>query len=717
MKVENAQDRLGRAPAGTGTVEGLLRRVVGDRADEFRLETIGTAGDTPAFEVACDGSHVVLRGSSGVAQASALQWYLRHACKTQVTWDNPRPRLPSKLPKASCRKEAQGRYHYYLQPCTFSYTTAYWDWTRWEQEIDWMALHGVNLPLALTGQEAVWLRVLQRFGVAADEIRAFLGGPGYLPFTFMGCVSYWAGPLPETWVEEHLRLGQLIVQRERQFGMEPVLGAFGGQVPRVLVDGPAGTRQLHWAEWDTLSLDPKSKLFDALGEAFIEEQTRLFGSDHLYAVDPFIEAAPPAESEEDVALLAKAIYGGMRRADPSAKWVLQSWPFTWMKDYWTATRLQAFLDAIPDDGLLLLDLWADHEPSLERLRGCRPKPWLWCMLTNFGGRPGFYGRLPEVANAGSKIATGAASGVGATMEAALTDPVAYELLSDVYWGSDVADLQGWVDEWAVCRCDGERGGLEKVREAWASLTQSVYSRMGSAASPTSFVICRPSVEGLLDVGTGERPPNDIPDALLVAWVGLEAAISQGSRSQAVERDLVDVACEVLVRLGYRLQREVAGAFLEGEVQQLRTSGSALLELLADMEMLLATRPEYRLGRWLEAARSWAHSDEDARLYEANARRVVTLWGDARSRLHDYSGRHWSGLLSGFYIPRWRRWVQYLEGCLERSVPPDPVAFEQELVLWEEAWCLSADVGPAGTVGDAATVVAMLRSKYLHLLGP
>ena len=28
----------------------------------------------------------------------------------------------------------------------------YWDWDRWEAEIDWMAFQGINLPLAFTGK-------------------------------------------------------------------------------------------------------------------------------------------------------------------------------------------------------------------------------------------------------------------------------------------------------------------------------------------------------------------------------------------------------------------------------------------------------------------------------------------------------------------------------------------------------------------------------------
>lgn len=37
----------------------------------------------------------------------------------------------------------------------------WWTWERWEKEIDWMALQGINLPLAFTGQEAIWQKVFQ----------------------------------------------------------------------------------------------------------------------------------------------------------------------------------------------------------------------------------------------------------------------------------------------------------------------------------------------------------------------------------------------------------------------------------------------------------------------------------------------------------------------------------------------------------------------------
>ena len=61
-----------------------------------------------------------------------------------------------------------------------------------------MALNGVNMPLAVTGQEAVWQAVCRRLGMSDEEIAEFLAGPPYLPFQWMGCLDGYGGPLPPT---------------------------------------------------------------------------------------------------------------------------------------------------------------------------------------------------------------------------------------------------------------------------------------------------------------------------------------------------------------------------------------------------------------------------------------------------------------------------------------------------------------------------------------
>ena len=51
------------------------------------------------------------------------------------------------------------RFRYYQNVCTVSYSMVWWNWTRWQKEIDWMAMNGINFPLAFNGQEGIWNRV------------------------------------------------------------------------------------------------------------------------------------------------------------------------------------------------------------------------------------------------------------------------------------------------------------------------------------------------------------------------------------------------------------------------------------------------------------------------------------------------------------------------------------------------------------------------------
>ena len=77
-------------------------------------------------------------------------------------------------------------------------------------------------------------------------------------------------------------------------------------------------------------------------------------------------------------------------------------------------------------------------------------------------------------------------------------------------------------------------------------------------------------------------------------------------------------------------------------------------------------------------------------------------------LQDYAGRHWSGLVGGYYLPRWRLWLRALEDGT------DVGRFEAELLAFEEGWL--ADLQPASDepLPDAVTVAAAVRDRYREL---
>ena len=103
------------------------------------------------------------------------------------------------LPKVgglAIKKHSLVEWSYYENVCTFSYTQAWWGWDRWQREIDWMAMNGINLPLALTGYEYVQQRTFERFGVAREEMQGYFTGPGFLAWNRMVNIKAWGGAFP-----------------------------------------------------------------------------------------------------------------------------------------------------------------------------------------------------------------------------------------------------------------------------------------------------------------------------------------------------------------------------------------------------------------------------------------------------------------------------------------------------------------------------------------
>ena len=92
--------------------------------------------------------------------------------------------LPATLPvvQTKVHKTTPYTYRYYLNYCTFNYSMSWWSWERWQKEIDWMALNGINMPLSITGEEAIWQQVYKEMGFTDAELGKFFCGPAYLQF-------------------------------------------------------------------------------------------------------------------------------------------------------------------------------------------------------------------------------------------------------------------------------------------------------------------------------------------------------------------------------------------------------------------------------------------------------------------------------------------------------------------------------------------------------
>ena len=157
--------------------------------------------------------------------AAGLNHYLKNYCHTHVSWyASETVEMPDVLPEIPqpvyIRSKCDNRF--FLNYCTFGYTMPYWKWQDWERLIDWMALNGVTMPLAITGQESIWYKVWTDMGLSDEQVRSYFTGPAHLPWHRMSNVDYWQSPLPQSWLKDQEELQKRILEREREFDMTPV---------------------------------------------------------------------------------------------------------------------------------------------------------------------------------------------------------------------------------------------------------------------------------------------------------------------------------------------------------------------------------------------------------------------------------------------------------------------------------------------------------------
>ena len=690
--------------------QALAKRLLGRRASEFTFRLIPAAEGRDIFQVEADGGAVTIRGNNGISMASGLNWYLKYHCDCHVSLYGNQLDLPEVLPDVSpaIRRTSPHRHRYLLNYCAFGYSLAWWDWRQWERLIDWMALNGVNMPLAVTGQEAVWQAVGKRIGLTDEEMAEFIAGPPYLPFGWMGCLDGFGGPLPQVWIDEHVTLQKQILKRERSLGMTPVLQGFTGHVPRGVARlYPEDTlHEIHWIEWQTSLLEPTSPAFQEIGRVFLEEQESLFGTDHFYAADTFIEMTPPSGETEYLAQLSQAILSGMTAADPEATWVMQGWIFVNNPGFWTEGRARAFFDAVPDERLLLLDLFCESRPAWKETEGFYGKPWVWCVVQNFGRTIRLEGNIPKINRdlheAVDSPDSGKLSGIGMVNEGLDYNPVAFEFLLEMAWRDEPVSPRAWIRDYAHHRY-GRRS--RAAAGAWEELLRLVYSRSGPS---TSNVTLRP---GLTPAGRTSYPANE----LLEAWRKLLSCADRFEGVDTYAFDVVNVGRQVLVNLTAWQHARVAQAFSAGDATALAAECAAYEELLRDLDRLLATREEFLLGRNIADARRWGRTPDERALYEWNSRNVLTLWGTGV--INDYARKEWAGMIEGYYLGRWRVLVEEMLAAAREEREFDQAAWSTAIVAYEQQWPRDSERYPKKPRGDSVAIALELLETYGDSFAP
>jgi alpha-N-acetylglucosaminidase len=687
-----AQPTRSRLPLAAA--EWLIKRTIKERASSFHLELIPREGVKDVFEIAAAGGTVTIRGSGALALSRGFYHYLRYACNSQVTWSGAHISLPLRLPDfPKTRVVSPYIYRQYFNVCTFGYTTVWWDWKRWEREIDWMALHGISMPLAMTGEEAVWRNVWQLMGISGADLDSFFTGPAFLPWHRMGNVNKHGGPLPRGWIDGQASLQKKILARMRALGMTPVVPAFSGFVPESF-------RRLYpeakvydigaWGgfpkEYRTHILSPASPLFREIGKQFITEYRRMFGTDHYYLADSFNELEVPVSDTaryRELSQFGEAVYSSITAGDPAGTWVMQGWLFYNDRSFWDKPSARALLGRVPNDRMIILDLANELFHGWKEQEAFYGKQWIYSLIHNFGGNNPLTGNLEFTAT--DPVATlrnpdrGGLSGMGLAPEGIENNDVLYELTTDMTWSDRPIPVDRWLEGYARSRY----GSLpEGIRNAWNLLAVSAYSRGATNIRHGFQMRPRRFVKGNVDI-------SPVFGDAVRQFLGCADSLRGNTLYTA---DAIELAAQLLGGAVDDRLRNAIRAHDSGMPELRDTLAREAFRLMNGIDALLNCRRDRRLESWIADARAWGLTGEDSARYEENARLQVTVWGGPE--LFDYASKMWSGLIRDFYAGRWKRYFELL-----RSTPQGGAVQSEELAAWEEAWTKQKTLSPPATIDD------------------
>ena len=691
------------------------------------------------------------------------------------------------IPKGCVKNTSPLPFRYYMNVCTVSYTMAFWDWKHWEKELDWMALSGINFALAFTGQEIVWLDLFEEFGISKeDTLKSFLAGPAFFAWQRMGNLKAYGGPLPMDYVHQQAELQVKILERMIELGINPILPAFAGFVPdsfSKVYPNASVTPSQEWNGFDAaLLLEPGDNidLFISIGKRFIELQQERYGQilhpssieygsgkkfkiefDYVqyYNTDTYNEMDPKSSDPEYLQASTKAVMDSIKAADPSAKWIMQGWLFH--SDFWTDENIANYLKGVADTDMIILDLNSEESPIWPTFVE-NNKPFIWCLLHNYGGRRALYGNLDHYALQ-PKIDFKSASsdymlGIGLTPEAIEQNPIVYELMLETPWiisddskMNTYSDVPIWIQKYVTRRYNlGNSSGLKKnvplknklngalqsIQEGWNLLHKGVYGNVTlNHHEFLPIMVKQPDpymnldrqqnitklVFGLEKIASGAKNLVEIDED--------NDKSKPSSINGPFQYDLVDMGRQyvadlfsdfgVLTDAIYTDATENPSLKWNNEVSRIQSVSKFMIQMFDDLDLLLSTDVNYLLGPWINDALyiSNIHSDQELdpnkALFEFNARNQVTLWGPI-GNIDDYASKQWAGLMKDYHKKRYEIYFNYLTDAIKEQKTLDKGTYHDEVLEFGIKWCNDTSTHyPTSPIKDISTldVVLKLLEKY------
>ena len=656
----------------------VVQRVLGQRAAQVELATLAAQDDgREGFRISADGQRVKVEGSSTSALLFGVNWYLKYTAHRQVSTNGNRlGDEPLPLPTDTIEHSARFAWRYALNQNTDGYTMPYWDWPRWEREIDVYALSGINAMVVERGMDSVLYETFRDFGYSDRELRAWITQPAHQNWQLMGNLCCFNGPISRELMAKRVKSARQILARLRELGITPVLPGFYGIVPADFAKKFPQAHVIAQGDWAGFTrpgwLDPRDPLFAKIAASFYRHQRELFGDSAIYDLEIFQEGG--SSGDVPVRVGAHLVQAALDTAHPGAKWMMLAWQ---------GNPQPELLAGVDRNKLFIIDIDHDKVPRDDRMTDFKGAPFLFGGIWAFGGRTTFGAnlrnyteRLPRMADANPNMI-----GTAVFPEGMDTNPFAFDLFTEMAWRDGEVDGSQWTASYVQRRYGAADA---HALAAWKILRETAYSippdtvefNSEREAGQESLFAAQPSLNAFQSSRwspvalryDAKKFAGALPELLQMA--------PELRASETYRYDLVDVARQTLANESRVLLPQIRTTFEAKDRAHFESLTQRWLALMDLQDRLLATQRDFLVGVWLDRVRGWASTPEELRRLDYDARSILTTWGERKAsegaELHDYGNKDWAGLTRDYYMKRWRVYFSALDDELRTSVAAKPI---------------------------------------------
>lgn len=659
-------------------VRGIVERTVGaEYLDWFVFELAQDASaenDYYILEDTADGK-IRIRANNGVSLASGVNYYYKYYCNVHISQETRQTKMPdSVVPiNGSVRKDSQVKYRYAYNYCTFSYTMAFWGEEKWQNELDWLALSGVNLMLDVTGYEYVWLRFLTGIGYSFLDAKDIICGSAYYAWQYMCNIEGKEAPLHNQWFADRVELARRNHRRMLALGIQPLFEVYTGMLPNEILDHGIGIdadlvmAQAKWADmYRPAMLRTDNETYNDYAALFYKAQHDVFGDiTDYYGGDIFHEGGTRPSDLSD-ATISEQIMLQLLKADGGAVWVIQGW-----QDNPTGGTLSTF-KKYPGHALVL-DLSTNTDSKWNTTNEFGGTPWIYNTIELLGGHKDMHGCLATFAKLPSFIKEREhAVGIGFVTEGTEVNPVLYELMMEACWEEKDIKLSTWLRSYITRRYGADS---RSAHDGWLILLETVYKDLDYWHVDTN------NSSAFATIWTPSEPTYSLEE-LEKGMIYLLDDYAVLSESECYLYDVSDVLRQYLSGYQAFLYNEFMKDYANGDLAAFREKTAKFLRSFDLLDQIQQTRVNCTLGEWLGLATDAAanYDDFSRRIFEKSAKALITVW-HAMGSLMDYAYRAYSGLITDYYKPRWEKRIKAWDDRLNGINTPFPTFAEFDDSGW------------------------------------